>query len=125
MLVDGLNSDLQFGRIMGKFAVGLVMALLFLIHGVMLQLHSAMAARELPSSVMAAAAAADAADDRRGVVTIIQTDRTMPGKLHAPPAPKPNSPQHFKPPIPKRTPPPPAPLQTPPPPPPLCPPLSS
>lgn len=81
---------------MGKFA-GLVMTLL-LIHEVML-LHSAMAARELPSSVMAAV------DDRRRLVNIIQTDRTKP----TPPTPKPNIIHHFYPPLHDLSPPPPAP----------------
>nr|GMC98208.1 hypothetical protein Iba_chr05dCG14380 [Ipomoea batatas]GME21621.1 hypothetical protein Iba_scaffold28595CG0010 [Ipomoea batatas] len=73
---------------MGKFQ-GLVsvMVLLFLIHEVSLKLHFAMAARELPSSVMAAV------DDRR-LVNIIQTDRTKPP---APPTPKPNGRPHVEP----------------------------
>nr|GMD01961.1 hypothetical protein Iba_chr05fCG12090 [Ipomoea batatas] len=73
------------GRMVGKFA-GLVLALL-LIHEVMvLQLHFAMAARELPSSAM------PPVGDR---LVKIQPDRK---KKLAPPAPKANSPQHYKPP---------------------------
>nr|GMC94126.1 hypothetical protein Iba_chr05bCG8900 [Ipomoea batatas] len=68
-----------------KFA-GLVLALLFIHEVMVLQLHFAMAARELPSSVMAVG-------DR---LVKIQPDRK---KKLAPPAPKANSPQHYKPPV--------------------------